>query len=98
MRTRNKNMSFGGRVLVLTTVLAACMAAADQMVPLDVKLPGAAFKGTPTNVQTNSYTEPYSDAPPAPLMVPEGLKNLAPAAKLSTSSTNVSVDKLSKIV
>ena len=67
-------------------------------VPLDVKLPGAAFKGTPTNVQTNSYTEPYSDAPPAPLMVPEGLKNLAPAAKLSTSSTNVSVDKLSKIV
>jgi hypothetical protein len=91
-------MSFGGRVLVLTTVLAACMAAADQMVPLDVKLPGAAFKGTPTNVQTNSYTEPYSDAPPAPLMVPEGLKNLAPAAKLSTSSTNVSVEKLSKIV
>src|SRR6266576_1613202 len=93
-----KLISFSGRVVLLTTVLAGIAVAADKMVPLDVKLPGAAFKGTPTNIQTNSYTEPYSDAPPAPMMVPEGLQNLAPSAKLSTSSTNVSVEKLSKIV
>jgi len=50
------------------------------MVPLDVTLPGAAFKGTPTNIQTNSYTEPYSDAPPAPMMVPE-VSRISPERK-----------------
>jgi len=93
-------MIFSGRILLLAVALVGCGVAAEtgKMVPLDVTLPGAAFKGTPTNIQTNSYTEPYSDAPPAPMMVPEGLKNLAPSAKLSSSSTNVSAEKLSKIV
>jgi hypothetical protein len=93
-----KLISFGGRIFALTAICAGVALAADKMVPLDIKLPGAAFKGTPTNIQTNSYTEPYSDAPPAPMMVPEGLINLAPSAKLSSSSTNVSSEKLSKIV
>ena len=91
-------MIFGGRVLVIVAALAGVAAGAEKMVPLDITLPGAAFKGTPQNIQTNSYTEPYSDAPPVPTMVPEGVKNLAPGAKLGTSSNNLSAEKLSKIV
>jgi hypothetical protein len=91
-------MIFAGRVLILAAALTGCAVAADKMVPLDVKLPGAAFKGTPTNIQTNTYTEPYSDAPPAAMMVPEGLQNLAKGSKLTSSSTNVPAEKLALII
>jgi len=99
-------MNFGRKLLIWAAAVAAVTGcsrsgstavAAESTVPLEVKLPGAAFKGTPTNIETNSYTEPYSDAPPAPLMVPAGLKNIAPTARLSTSSTNVASDKLAKV-
>jgi hypothetical protein len=86
-------------VLSLATSLCLSAKAADagKMVPLDTKLPAAAFKGTPANIPTNTYTEPYSEAPPPALMIPEDAKNLAPAAKLTTSST-YNADKLSQLV
>src|SRR5947209_11503252 len=51
----------------------------SALVPLDLKLPSPAFKGTPKDIQLSSYVEPLSDKPRAPFMVPAGLKNLAPA-------------------
>jgi hypothetical protein len=88
-------------VTVLGVLVGACSYAkaadAPKLIPLETKLPAAAFKGTPANVPTNSYTEPYSEAPPAALMIPADATNLAPAAKLTTSST-YNADKLNQLV
>jgi len=93
-----KMMNMSGRFLMLAALLTATCALAENMVPLDVKLPAAAFKGTPANIQTNSYTEPYSDAPPAAMMVPAGLENLAKNAMLTCSSSNVMNGPLDKLI
>jgi len=96
---KENTMAFTRKSLILAAMLLAGATLAENMVPLDVKLPGASFKGTPpANMPTNSYTEPYSDAPPAPLMVPPGLQNLAPKSKLTTSSSNVMNGPLEKLV
>jgi hypothetical protein len=76
---------------------AICAQADDAKVPLELKLPAAAFKGTPKDIQTNSYTEPYPEKPRPPFMVPNGLKNLATGAKLTSSDKNAGADTLSKI-
>jgi len=89
----------------LAAILAVCslvilgMAGARgaDKVPLDIKLPSPAFKGTPKDIQTNSYTEPYPDKPRPAFMVPAGLKNLAPDAKITCSDKNVSADDLKKL-
>ena len=41
-----------------------------DLVPLNLKLPAEAFKGTPKDIKTNAYTEPYPDKPRPPMMVP----------------------------
>ena len=86
-------------LLAFTTSFCFSLKAADapKMVPLETKLPAAAFKGTPANIPTNTYTEPYSEAPPPAVMIPADAKNLAPAAKLTTSSS-YNADKLNQLV
>ncbi len=79
-------------------LLAACGQAADTMVPLDLKLPSPGFKGTPKDIALNSYVEPLSDKPRPAMMVPAGLKNLAPAAKLTASDKNVTPEAIAKII
>ncbi len=71
---------------------------ADALVPLELKLPPPAFKGTPKDIQLSSYVEPLSDKPRAPMMVPAGLKNLAAGKKLTSSDTNAPESVLQKIV
>jgi len=86
--------------LCITFALAAAAstASAEDLVPLPLKLPAPAFKGTPKDVQTNSYTEPYPDKPRAPFMAPAGLKNLATGAKVTSSDKNATSAMLEKIV
>src|SRR5437899_8576758 len=79
-------------------VAAALPARAQDLVPLNLKLPAEAFKGTPKDIKTNAYTEPYPDKPRPPMMVPAGLKNLAKDAKLSSSDKNATQEMLGKIV
>lgn len=67
------------------------------MVPLMLKLPPPAFKGTPKDLQLSSYVEPLSDKPRPPMMVPAGLKNVAPGKKLSSSDKNATASVLEKI-
>src|SRR5690348_6443016 len=67
-------------------------------VPLIIKLPAPAFKGTPKDIQLSSYVEPLSDKPRPPMMVPAGLKNIAPSAKITCSDKNATSDALAKIV
>src|SRR5206468_333415 len=72
-------------------------ASAGSMVPLDIKLPAPAFKGTPKDIQLSSYVEPLSDKPPPAMMVPVGLKNLAAGKKLTSSDKNATSENLERI-
>jgi hypothetical protein len=80
-----------------TTAEVKSAAAAADLVRLDIKLPLPAFKGTPKDIPLSSYVEPLSDQPRPPMMVPPGLKNLAPAAKLTSSDKNATADVLAKL-
>jgi len=71
---------------------------AGDQVPLVLKLPPPAFKGTPKDLQLSSYVEPLSDKPRPPMMVPNGLKNIAKDSKLSSSDKNATASTLEKII
>lgn len=97
----NRRLSTG--VLLAAAVALSCLAAqaeekAGELVPLTLKLPPPAFKGTPKDVQLSSYVEPLSDKPRPPMMVPAGLKNLAPGKKISTSDKNATASTLEKVI
>ena len=90
--------------LLTATILCALGSAraeepkkADGLVPLDLKLPPPAFKGTPKDIQLSSYVEPLSDKPRPPMMVPAGLKNIAPGKKLTSSDKAATETVLQKI-
>src|SRR5205085_10077218 len=77
---------------------AAGASSSGGKVPLELKLPPPAFKGTPKDIQLSSYVEPLSDKPRPPMMVPPGLKNLAAGTKLTSSDKNATDEVLGKIV
>jgi len=83
-------------LIALAFVPAACAAEGD-MVPLNLKLPAPAFKGTPKDIQLSAFVEPLSEKPRPPMMVPDGLKNLAPGAKITCSDKNCTADSLAKL-
>src|SRR3954464_6580138 len=86
-----------GLTLASVIVATALQSRGQDLVPLNLKLPAEAFKGTPKDIQTNSYTEPYPDKPRPAMMVPAGLKNLAKDAKITCSDKNVSAEDLAKL-
>jgi hypothetical protein len=71
------------------------------LVPLELKLPAAAFIGTPPDQAVISpYTEPYDpDKKRPPMMVPKGLKNVATnkETKITCSNKTIPADSLAKI-
>jgi hypothetical protein len=82
---------------MVATKKSSSMLAQNEMVPLMLKLPLPAFKGTPKDLQLSSYVEPLSDKPRPPLMVPAGLKNVARGAKLTSSDKNATASVLEKV-
>jgi NedA-like, galactose-binding domain len=87
---------------VLNLLLAPAVPAAEAPstggeVPLMLKLPLPAFKGTPKDIQVGPNVEPVSDKPRPPMMVPPGLKNIAPGSKITCSDKNATADTLAKI-
>src|SRR5215468_1167002 len=106
LNTMNTSRKFGLQIslclaVALNLLLASKSIAGEPpkegMVPLVIKLPSPAFKGTPKDIQLSSYVEPLSDKPRPPMMVPPGLKNLAPGAKLTSSDANATPETLAKI-
>ena len=97
----------GLAVAVLNLLFTSCSPAADapkdqpatsgDMVPLAIKLPAAAFKGTPKDMALGPNVEPLSDKPRPPMMVPAGLKNVAPGSKITCSDKNVPADSLAEL-
>src|SRR5437588_9047591 len=79
------------------SIRSAAAAESGDKVPLNIKLPSPAFKGTPKDIQLSSYVEPLSDKPRPPMMVPAGLKNIAVGAKITCSDKNATADTLAKI-
>jgi hypothetical protein len=89
----------GLTVAVSNLLFVPTLPAADagDMVPLALKLPAPAFKGTPKDLKLGPNVEPLSDKPRAPMMVPSGLKNIAPGSKITCSDKNVPADNLAKL-
>ncbi|MBP7747505.1 MAG: hypothetical protein KA383_15425 [Phycisphaerae bacterium] len=48
-----------------------------KLVPLEIKLPRPAFKGTPTNIPPGTNLEPPRKGPRPPFLAPPGTKNVA---------------------
>jgi hypothetical protein len=108
MKTTLKPLRFLLAIPLCTFSLLSCSQAADppkeaqapaagDKVPLDIKLPSPAFKGTPKDILLSAYVEPLSDKPRPPMMVPPGLKNIAKDAKLTCSDKNSTAETLAKI-
>ena len=70
---------------------------AADLVPLEIKLPAPAFKGTPKDLPEGMDVEPLSEKPRPALMVPAGCVNLAAKVVPTTSDTNAKADALAKI-
>jgi hypothetical protein len=59
----------------------------ENLVPLELKLPKPAFKGTPKHVPPGTNLEKPRKGPRPPLMVPNGLRNVALGKKVTSSDT-----------
>jgi hypothetical protein len=67
------------------------------LVPLILELPEPVFGGIPKDLQLGPNVEPRPDEPRAPLMVPPGLRNIAPSSRITCSDKNVHKDNLAKL-
>jgi hypothetical protein len=83
--------------LILTALAAVPAPAADDLVPLKLKLPAPAFVGTPPDVPAGVNLEPMSTKPRPPLMVPPDVRNVAPGSKITCSDSNATATVLAKI-
>jgi hypothetical protein len=70
---------------------------AEDLVPLQIKLPAAAVLGTPPDTPLPPGVERPTGKPRPPLMVPPGVSNLALGKTVTSSCTNLSPEKLAKI-
>jgi hypothetical protein len=91
--------------LSIRALLAASLAcigfvinsSAEDLVPLQIKLPAPAFIGTPSDSPVAPNVEKPTGKPRPPLMVPPGLSNVALGKKVTSSATNTPADQLVKI-
>ncbi|HZM05224.1 MAG TPA: hypothetical protein VFC44_19680 [Candidatus Saccharimonadales bacterium] len=70
---------------------------AEELVPLEIKLPAPAFIGTPSDTPVASNVEKPSGKPRPPLMVPPGVSNVALHKTVTSSATNTLPADLQKI-
>ena len=70
---------------------------AEDLVPLQIKLPAAAFIGTPSDSPAAPEVEKPSGKPRPPLMVPPGVTNVALGKTVTSSATNALPEKLAKV-
>ncbi len=75
----------GLTICVIPVTLAQDKPAKSKLVPLELKLPKPAFKGTPTNAPAGTNLEKPRKGPRPALMVPSGCRNVARGKKVSSS-------------
>jgi hypothetical protein len=66
----------------------------ENLVPLELKLPKPAFRGTPKHVPPGTNLEPPRKGPRPPLMVPKGLRNVALGKKVTSSDNEPIIGEL----
>jgi hypothetical protein len=74
----------------------AANAAANDWVPLKLKLPAAVDTGTPKNLPPGSTVDLNAKPPPPPLM-PRDAVNVAPGKKITSSDKNATTGELAKL-
>lgn len=73
-------------LIASTALLAATVSAADaDLAPLPLKLPNAAFKGTPENIEFTANMEKPTGKPRPAFMAPKGVVNVAQGKKVTCS-------------
>ncbi len=90
------------RSLLLCLTLAAGLlggsgSRAQDLVPLNIKLPSPAFIGTPSEKPLPANVEPLSKTPRPPFLAPAGVTNVALHKKVTSSATNTTLDELAKV-
>jgi hypothetical protein len=70
---------------------------AEDLVPLQIKLPAPAFLGTPSDAPVPPNVEVPTGKPRPPLMVPPGVTNVALGKPVTSSATNTPPENLAKI-
>jgi hypothetical protein len=79
-------------------VPAAAGAKSDEkLVPLELKLPKPAFKGTPTNIPPGTNLEPPRKGPRPPVLAPPGTKNVAASLPVTSSDRDPIIGTLKLI-
>ena len=81
----------------VTCFVLALGGKAQDLVPLELKLPAPAFVGTPSDAPLDTTVEKPSGKPRPPLMVPPGVSNVALHKSVTTSDTNQLAENLVKI-
>ncbi len=70
---------------------------AKHLVPLKLKLPKPAFKGTPTHVPPGTNLEKPRKGPRPPLLVPTGVTNVARGKKVTSSDSEPIIGELALV-
>jgi hypothetical protein len=100
MLNANYSSSRAARTLAAVTAVIflnmLLLCSAENLVPLPIKLPAAAFVGTPTDAPEGTKVE-KQNGPRPPFMAPEGAINVALHKKVTTSDANVLAENLVKI-
>jgi hypothetical protein len=90
-----------GRLLALSAcvgmTVAAASAQAEDLVPLQIKLPNAAFTGTKTDIPTNNIEPLALSTNRAPFMAPKDVTNLVAGKRPTSSDALLPADKLAMI-
>jgi hypothetical protein len=69
----------------------------EKLVPLELKLPKPAFKGTPTNIPPGTNLEPPRKGPRPPVLAPPGTKNVAAGLPVTSSDRDPIIGSLKLI-
>jgi hypothetical protein len=80
-----------------TVLLGGVLSRAQDLVPLNIKLPSPAFIGTPSNKELPPNVEPLSKTPRPPFLAPAGVTNVALHKKVTSSATNATPEDLAKV-
>lgn len=83
-------------MLALACSGGSCSRAQD-LAPLNIKLPAPAFIGTPSDKPLPANVEPLSKTPRPPFLAPVGAANVALHKKVTSSATNATPADLAKI-
>jgi hypothetical protein len=88
--------------VVALAVAAACFGLvfhsnAEDLVPLQIKLPSPGFVGTPSDNPAAADVEKPTGKPRPPLMVPPGVTNVALGKTVTSSAANAMPEDLAKI-